>query len=1117
MQHLRHLLVLLMVSVLMSAIETVHADDRAQLEFFEKRIRPVLIERCYQCHSALSKELKGGLHVDHREGLRKGGESGAAVVPGRPQESLLINALKHEDFQMPPDERLSARVIADFEQWIAGGAIDPRETPASATQAVQQAKAAQWDQLSRWWSFQPLDLDTSTPALKPEANAAKIDEFIQQRLTEQQLQRAPRADQRTLIRRLSFALTGLPPAAEDVAAYAADSQADAWRRLIDRQLNSPHFGERWARHWMDVVRYSDTYGYEWDIPAKGAWRYRDYLTRAFNQDVSFQQLVLEQIAGDQLEQPRLNAADAINESLIGTMFFQMGEKRHGDSSEFDGIHQEMLDNKIDAFSKAFQGLTISCARCHDHKLDPILQDEYYALGGIFMSSRWVSNTVDLPERHARQRAELSAIKAQMRTLLAQVWQADLQQLDAAKLDKLVASFGEKSPPIEEVLHAWWKVRKTDAATPTADTWKAVAASYQTEREKRTRENGGHFGVVADFRKGVPAGWSVDGVGVNHIVPCGDFTVALEGDKAVGQILHGGLVTHSDSPRMNGAVRTPWLNTLEPGHLSVELAGGDFAARRAVIDNAFLTEKQQYINNRHPQWVRLDTYGNMRQRHIYLEFATKTSNPNFPPRVGLGGACSEAQAADPRSWFAISRVVRHQAPFSPFDELTRFNGLVNGDAPADAESLGARYRQWLASSIDAWSKVAATDDDVRLINWMLDVGVLNNAANSKETGETQKALVDLVARYRTLERDLPEPWTVNGMRDVDPAFDYPLHERGDYDKLAALVPRGYLRLISNSSNRTGLFARANSGQASVAADAHQIRDQRSGRLELARRIASNSNPLTARVFVNRVWQSLFGTGLVATTSDFGHLGERPSHPELLDHLARQFIADGWSLKRLVRAIVLTEAWQQGGQVSEAALTADPSNRSLHHFSLRRLEAEAIRDAMLATSGELDLTLYGPPINPHRQSEDDQKRLFSGPLNGNGRRSIYTKLTIMEPPRLLALFNQPPPKIPTGTRDVTNTPAQSLALLNDPFVKQQAEAWARKLIAQPHGSVAARVNAMFLAAYGRPPASSETSRWEESIRELTQLHQLGADQVLQSHAVWLDVAHAIFNTKEFIYVR
>lgn len=1102
MQHRRHLLttIIALLLAVISKAPQVNADDRTQLEFFEKRIRPVLIERCYQCHSALSKEVKGGLQVDHRQGLRAGGESGAAIVPGRPNESLLLSALRHEDLKMPPDERLPARVIADFEAWIAAGAIDPRETPASPAQAIERAKAAQWDQLSQWWSFQRIDADLPTKSLEPAANAARIDEFIRQRLVEQHLSQAPRADRRTLIRRLSFALTGLPPSAEEVSAFVADEQADAWLQLVERKLNSPHFGERWARHWMDVVRYSDTYGYEWDIPAKGAWRYRDYLTRAFNQDVSFQQLVLEHIAGDQLEQPRLNPSDAINESMIGTMFFQMGEKRHGDSSEFDGIHQEMLDNKIDAFSKTFQGLTISCARCHDHKIDPILQEEYYALGGIFMSSRWVSNTVDLPTRHEQLRRELSAIKAELRPLLTQLWLADLKRLDATRLDQLAKSFGDKAPPVEEPLHAWWKIRKAAAGESAADLWKALTAIYQAEREKRTRENGGHFSLVADFRKGVPTGWSVDGVGVDHIVPCGDFTVSLEGAGVIGQVLHGGLVTHAHSPRMNGAVRTPWLNTLEPGHLSVELAGGDFATRRAVIDNAFLTEKQQYINNKHPQWVRLDTFGGMRERHIYLEFATKTSNPNFPPRVGLGGACSEVQAADPRSWFAISRVMRHQAPFTPFDELTQFNGLVEGDAPTSPDAVADRYGRWLRASLDAWSADRATDDDVRLINWMLDVGVLTNSVAKDAIDEVQRALLESVSRYRTLERDLPEPWTVNGMRDVDTAFEYPLHERGDYDKLGAPIPRGYLRLLSSAKS-----------------DSHQIRDARSGRLELARRIASNSNPLTARVFVNRVWQALFGTGLVATTNDFGHLGERPSHPELLDHLARQFMADGWSTKRLVRAIALSDTWQQGGAINEAAQTADPANRLLHHFPLRRLEAEAIRDAMLATSGQLDLTLYGPPINPHRQNEDDQKRLFSGPLNGAGRRSIYTKLTIMEPPRLLALFNQPAPKIPTGTRDVTNTPAQSLALLNDPFVKQQAEAWTRSLMTDQQVAIAARIESMFVAAYGRPPTATELNRWDVSIQELARLHNVDAKAVMQSETVWQDAAHAIFNTKEFIYLR
>lgn len=1081
--------------LLASAFRTAgRADDASDREFFEKRIRPVLIEKCYQCHSAVAKDVKGGLLVDHREAIRRGGDSGPAVVPGQPGDSLLIAALRHDGVQMPPDERLPDSVVADFERWVVSGAYDPRETPASPEQASTVAKAEQFEQLTHWWSLQPVASAAPDSQHPGEDASARIDRMIRTRLESAGIPPAPQADRRTRVRRLSFALTGLPPSPTDVETFLKDESPHAWKHVVDRMLSSPHFGEAWARHWMDVVRYSDTYGYEWDIPAKGAWRYRDYLVRAFNQDVPFDQLVREQIAGDLLESPRNDPVERINESQIGTMFFQMGEKRHGDSSEFDGIHQEMLDNKIDAFSKAFQALTISCARCHDHKLDAVRQSEYYALGGAFLSSRWVTNTVDLPDRHEAVRKELAALRAELRPHLADRWRSDVATWlkDAAHPGLNPQGDPPSEPPLEQFQHVWFKLKQAvDAKTPVADAWTEAAGRYRTESESRVKENGGHFTVVADFRKGLPAGWSVDGVGLEQPTPCGDVIVALEGEAAVSVISQGGLVTNSSSPRWNGVVRTPWLNTLEPGHLSFELSGGDFAARRSVIDNAFLTEKQQYIDNRLPQWVLMPTFPEMKERHIAIELATKTSNANFPPRVGLGGACSEVQAADPRSWFAVSRVVRHVAPFTPKDELARFQTLFEGSAPTTLEDAAARFADWWRNSIDRWAAGQATDDDVQILNALLDAKLITNSAAS------DPAIQDLVTRYRAAETQAKEPWTVNGMADLDPGFDYRFHERGEYDQLKDPVPRGYVQSVAHS-----------------AADFHSTG---SGRRELAEQIASPDNPLTARVFVNRVWQWLFGTGLVATTNDFGHLGEKPSHPELLDDLAARFMAEGWSVKRLVREIVLTETWQQASDVSEQGRAIDPGNRLLHYYPLRRLEAEAIRDAMLSASGRIDLTVGGPPINPHRMNEDDQKRLFSGPLDGDGRRSIYIKMTIMEPPRFLALFNQPPPKIPTGTRDVTNTPAQSLALLNDPFVAQQAEVWATSLISRGSASVSDRLQQMFVTAFARPASDVEIERWTKAVREFAQLRGVGEEGLLADVAVWKDTAHALFNTKEFLYVK
>jgi hypothetical protein len=1085
----------------------VRADDPAGLEFFEKKVRPVLVRNCYECHSTASVKLKGGLLLDSREAIRRGGESGPAVVPGNVEDSLLIAAVRHESLEMPPAGKLSDETIADLVAWIDMGAPDPRDAPPAAAEVAQQVWEVQLAQRRTWWAYQPLT-DPPVPQVHDVTWCqSPIDCFIVERLESVGLSHAPPADARTLVRRLAFALTGLPPEPADIERFAADASVAAWEALVERLMASPHFGERWARHWMDVVRYTDTYGYEWDIPAKGAWRYRDYLIRAFNQDVPFDQLVREHLAGDLLAERRINAQEQLDESRIGTMFFQMGEKRHGDSSEFNGIHQEMLDNKIDAFSKAFQATTIACARCHDHKIDVVSQRDYYALAGTFMSSRWVTNTVDLPARNAAVIEELKAIKAKLQPLVAAAWlQAvvdlgtELTNTGENRWKPLVEAREKESPALEDPLYTWIKVAQ--AAREGGDiaaAWSAAAVSYREQSATRAADNAAHFAVAADFRQGVPQGWSIDGAGLQEVARCGDFIVALEGDGVVDRLLRGGLYTNVLSPKLNGAVRTPYLNRSSSyGHISFECCGGDFAASRTVIDNAFLTEKQKYLDRTDPAWELMSTWSNAPDRHVYLEFATKTSNPNFPPRVGLGGACSDQQIADDRSWFGITRAVFHNAPKTPADELTRFRGLFEGTGategvpPSTLGDVAARYQSWFASAVDAWHVGRATEDNVRLVNWLLANGLVTNRRDAVST-----EIVALVAKYREAEARLQTPCTVNGMADVDEPFDYRLNIRGEYDQLGDEIERGYPEALCRGSGGFDNLA--------------------SGRLRLVQLIASRENPLTARVFVNRVWQWLFGRGLVATPDDFGRLGDEPSHPELLDWLATRFVEQRWSLKRLVRSIVLSQTWRQSGQCDELTRQADPANRLLHHFPMRRLEAEEIRDQVLAVSGRLDRRLGGPPIDPHRANEDAQKRLVSGPLDGDGRRSIYTKITIMEPPRWLALFNQPAPKIPTGRRDVTNTPAQSLALLNDAFVLGQAEFWAAGLIERTSDTPAVRLDHMIRAALGRGLSDAETERWTAAVNDLAVLHQIAADDIVTSKVLWKEMAHSIFNLKEFIYIQ
>jgi hypothetical protein len=1071
-------------------------------DHFERRVRPILVRACYECHSGASAALKGGLRLDFRGGWIQGGDSGPAIVPGDPDASLLMAALRHEGLEMPPGKSLRREELQAIEQWIKDGAWDPRDTPPDPAQVADETFDAIYDERMQWWSLQPVAkvMVPEIPSNEVSSQtlvAADIDRFLLSRLEQQGLTFSASADPSALLRRAHLSLTGLPPSESDVEKFLAAPMDQAWPALVDRLLASSHFGERWARHWMDVVRYTDTYGYEWDMPAKGAFRFRDYLVRAFNSDVGFDQLVREQIAGDLLPEPRQNSVEGINESLIGPMFYQMGEKRHGDSAEFNGIHQEMLDNKIDAFGKAFLASTISCARCHDHKLDAVSQKDYYALAGLLISSRWITNTIDLPDRNATVVQQLSDLKLQMRPHLAAQWRSAVDATSVESMKQLADT--TKPAAMEHPLFVWADMSPhfaDGADKDPATTWSNLRSRYETETERRTTENKTHFEVVADFRDGVPAGWSVDGTGTLQRVARGDFVVSLQGESVVQSVLPGGLATNALSPRLNGALRTPWTRTIGTGHLSFEVAGGDFAAVRTVVDNAFLTERQQYLNNALPEWKQVDSLGGLAERNVYIEFATKTSNPNFPPRVGLGGACSEEQAADPQSWFQVVRAVKHSAPFSPHDELLRFRPLLQKNAPASLQELRDHYCETLQSAVTRWEHEQATDEDIQWINWILGSGLLS--ADALSVGN-DSAIANLRDQYRTTEQQIRVPETVNGMADLDPAIDYRLNVRGDYDQLGDAVPHGAPQFLFDVSG--------------------QLKPTEStfNRLKLAELIASEKNPLTARVYVNRIWHWLFGQGLVLTVDDFGQAGEHPSHPELLDYLADRFMQNGWSTKTLVRNILLTRAWQQSQVTTADSLQKDPTNRLLHHFAVRRLDAETLRDSMLTVSGRLDRTVFGPTTNPWRLNEDAQKRLFSGPLDGLGRRSIYTRITIMEPPRFLATFNQPAPKIPTGRRDVSNTPAQSLTLLNDPFVSDQAEFWARELIARQDSSSDTRIQHMFLKAFSRRATSEETSRWAQAAREIAAEQGLSEGEMLRDQGLWKTLAHSVFNTKEFLYVR
>ncbi len=1067
------------------------ADD--PLEFFEKRIRPVLVEHCYNCHSADSKNLKGELRLDLKEGWQRGGDSGApSIVPNDAETSPLMQAMRHAEgvSAMPPDKpRLPIAIINDFAAWIQMGAPDPR-----VGKAEMGAKAAKWESEFQhrldWWSLKPVHCSPPPDVQQVEWIRTDVDRFILAKLEATGLRPLHEADARTLARRLSFALTGLPLQSQRAARFEADHSPEAYDDLVSQLLESPHFGEHWARHWMDVVHYSDTHGYEWDVPVKNAWRYRDYLIRAFNSDLSYQRFVTEQIAGDLLE-PRIESSSGQNEALVGPMMLRLGERRHGDNAAAEGVGQEAVSNMVDTLGKAFLGTTLACAQCHDHKLDAVEQQDYYSLAGMLMSTRFSARPVDAVDPNVDVINELRESKALLRRELARIWleATDISRPDGV-VEKIKAIAGDKIQleRFPETLSEIW-IRSLSSPV-TAD-------AFAKERERRMAANRTNLSLLADFSmEQANGGWQWEGFGMKHgLTTNGEIVVSVEGDSALQHVLPAGRFSHVWSQRLAGSLQSPQFDPTNPITFSVELAAGKRASLSFIVDRAIHPERLQFPNRPFLGWQTLIA-GNFdslegtidtAQRRVYLELATKALNNYFPPRVGYGGV-TEAEVEDPRSWFGATRVYQHLPGQVPQDELGRFQPLF--DEYLQEADWGVKLTKLLRAAVQAWSVGECTDEDVRLLNDALQQKILPNGINA--SSEVAK----LIATYRTIEEKIQPDRTVGSAAEWNEGRDERIGIRGSYTEQVDSVERGMIRLLGKPCERQNPLS--------------------SGRLDWVRQVTDARNPLTARVYVNRIWQYLFGAGLVQTPDDFGHLGELPSHPELLDYLAARFVENGWSTKKLIRDLVTSATWRQASVPSRLAMDIDPENRTWHHMPMRRLAAEAIRDSILTVSGRLDRTLFGPPIEPFRTAEDSQKRLFKGPLDGNGRRSIYLEMTLMEPPRFLALFNQPIPKQTVGRRDVTNVPDQALALLNDPFVIAMAKHWSERLISDGAKTPEDRIASMLETALARPAQSQEVNGLLQLTNRSRELRGV-SEELLGCQPAWQDAAHAVFNLKEFLYVR
>lgn len=751
------------------------------IAFFESRIRPVLVEHCYECHSVKEGKSKGGLRVDDREALLRGGDSGPALIPGKPGESLLFTAIRRDDpdLEMPPRKpRLSARVIADFEAWIAGGAVDPRE----ADQAVADA-AGDWESRKAHWSYLPPQ--GSAP---PEVDAkdwplSEVDRFVLARLESHGLAPSPDADPVTLLRRLSFDLTGLPPSPEMVAAFSPDRLEE----VVDEMLASDGFGVRWARHWLDVARFAESNGKEANLTYPHAWRYRDYVIDAFNKDLPYDRFLVENLAGDLL--PADSDAQRARQ-LIATGFLAMGPKGLTETNPTQ-FAADVADEQVDAFSRSMLASSLACARCHDHKAEPFSMTDYYAMVGIFKSTE-------------------------------------------------------------------------------------------------TR-----FGTWVD----------------------------------------------SESSQGGKLVRLPDL----PGQL---------------IPNRSITKEE--VKDLHDRLAKLD-----------------------------------AQEAEGKAWAEKARA-------EGVDLQEQFNDILR---------------------------------EVLRIMWTRG---------------------PIVGKLETVDEEGNALPLCMGVLEAEEKVDSPRYERGEIAHPAEVVPRGV----------PAMFGIDHEGR--VEGDA-------SGRLQLARWVTDSRNPLTARVMVNRIWSHLFGAGLVVTVDDFGHTGARPSHPELLDHLAVKFQESGWSVKTLVRELVLSRTYRQASHWRPDGFEKDPDNELLWRMPKQRLDAEIMRDAMLAVSGELNPSPRPGSLVAELNGQSVGMIAFNKSLpedlDGSLHRSVYLPVMRDQLPDVLKLFDFAEPSLVTGRRDATNVPPQALYLMNSDFVRSRAEGLARRISADAE-TLEGRIERAYELCLSRPPEKDET---------------------------------------------
>ncbi|MEQ1824896.1 MAG: PSD1 and planctomycete cytochrome C domain-containing protein [Pirellula sp.] len=1036
------------------SVSNASADE---LSFFENKIRPLLSAQCFECHSVQAEKLKGGLLLDSRASILAGGDSGTAMVPFKSKESALIAAIRYESLEMPPKGKLTNTEIELIERWVEMGAPWPSEP-----EPKKSVKKDDFDLQTRkqsHWMWQPIQDPVVPDVQNQQWPKQPLDRFLLAKLESAKLAPARPIDRRGLMRRLSFDLLGLPPTPEAVDRFVQDDSPDAIAVVVDTMLKSPQFGERWARHWLDLVRYAESRGHEFDDDSPNAFQYRDYVIRAFNADVPYDQFVLEHIAGDLLESPRLHPTENFNESMLGTGFWFLGEWVHS-PVDIRKDETDRFDNMIDVMSKAFLGVTVSCARCHDHKFDAISSRDYYSLTGFLQGSEYRQARFDTIETERRIARELNALDiafaSQIKGTLKEIW----NQHRSFIVDRIAN--GSTSPPEQPPL----QIPILGVTSPDS----IVVVDYSSDSPARFIQDGFIFGT--------------------SVRSPGELILAFEDDASQTTPQFATYGSVRNDPFWNGLVAKREQST----NLKSKIETLPRPGRTLVTPGFELTHGM----------VSCLVRGNGN-----IVACVDSHRLVAGPLHGETIAKVETRG-DQHEWvrLILTRYIGHRIhlEFTPDEEKAmEIIGVVDGKSNASK----VQYRK-----VDPQSHRTIPE---LLDNAIASLTILNNPGVPDFSYHMH--IINGLLRHRS-------EWLHDDAgRAIDQTIQRWIAQRSALRKQVPDVSRIAMTMIDGTGQDDQVLIRGSSatpGQVTarrfleaIDGPAPLCQGAESGRLQLAQRINAPSNPLTSRILVNRVWHHLMGRGIVPTVDDFGVLGQRPSHPELLDHLAVWFDQHGKSIKGLIRMIVLSQAYQMSGQATAESTASDPKNLLWQHVAPKRLTGEAIRDSLLFVSGELDLKMYGESVPIHITNFMDGrgKPPKNGPLDGDKRRSIYiaVRRNFLSP--FMLTFDTPNPFSTMGRRNVSNVPAQALIMMNDPFVNERATAWAKRALQLDFASSRERVDWLYQSAFARNASPSEMVLALDFLTEQTRLRSAAETDL----GVWADFAHSLVNLKEFVFVR